>query len=173
MPTDPTVDDVKLAEHILERLGYAVNSANGHKILWVAEEITAEMDKRRAAIAKAEASPALPASAGERVERTLTGESVMGLPVYAYHHRRPDGRDDWAFHWSTFPSELNAVRLFAEKDVAAALRTPTAQESLPGEDQVNTAADAYAQAEAAKGRMHTKLYRAAFIAGANFVRTAK
>jgi hypothetical protein len=40
--------------------------------------------------------------------------------------------------------------------------------SDPNEKDLEAAADAYAQTEALRGRMHTKLYRAAFIAGARY-----
>jgi hypothetical protein len=59
------------------------------------------------------------------VERTISGETYMGMPVAAYIADTEYG-GEFATHWSTIPEHRNPERLFREKDVRAALRTLSA-----------------------------------------------
>lgn len=55
-----------------------------------------------------------------RAERTMTGETLAGIPV-AYYVEETEYGGKFANHWSTIPAYQNPVRLFKEADVRALL----------------------------------------------------
>lgn len=130
MPAEPqaddwSVDDTICAQTILNYLGIGDDPS-----------LDQYADRRRAKVAAFIADrvqSAIAAVPAVDEVRTLSGETVFGIPVAAYMEHTEFG-SKFATHWSTIPKHKNPVRLFSEHDVSTILSAAAEAMHREGED---------------------------------------